>query len=239
MGKAKAYGRAGSILLALALVLVGAGGARAQDPDSAAQACQRADTSTAWRRTAEAWKAATAGKQPRDPALRQQLLALADSDQAVRQFLRSPAAAGDTAALRRMAAQDSADERALRRMITGRGWPTITQVGVDGAQAAWLTAQHNSDMQQQALRLMRALPPDEVSPRELATLEDRVLVHAGKPQRYGTQLSGAAPGAPLHFDPIEDAAHVDERRARMALPPLDTYVCMVKAAYRVEVMAPK
>src|SRR4030095_16431980 len=51
----------------------------------------------------------------------------------------------------------------------------------------------------------------------VAMLVDRVQVHEGSPQTYGTQIS-------LHdgrwvLDPIADSAHVDERRARMGVPP--------------------
>jgi len=85
--------------------------------------------------------------------------------------------------------------------------------------------------------LMRALPPAEVPPGDFAMLEDRVRVHDGQPQRYGTQLSLDGTG-PMRFDPIEDLEHLDARRAEAGLPPLDVYSCMLRAFYGRDVVRP-
>lgn len=58
-------------------------------------------------------------------------------------------------------------------------------------------------------------------------LEDRVRIKEGKPQLYGSQLSGN----PLCFDPIEDEAHVDERRRSIGLEPLADYAKRFGLAY--------
>ena len=57
--------------------------------------------------------------------------------------------------------------------------------------------------------------------REVAYLTDRVAVQAGRPQRYGSQFKIRDDG--IVFDPIEDSATVDERRAALGLPPLAEY----------------
>ncbi len=227
--------------LALALALATGSGVRAQQAseDSAITACERADTSTAWRAAGKAWKARHAGQQPKDEALRRQLLAMADSDQAVRHFFEVPESARDTLAMRRTATRDSVDEAELRRIVARHGWTTVTLVGADGASAAWLIAQHNFDIQQEALRLMLALPPSEVDPQNLAMLQDRVLVHEGKRQRYGTQLDALPPGQALRFNPIEDPARVDQRRAGVGLPPLKVYACIMRVVYHTQVLEPR
>jgi hypothetical protein len=61
-------------------------------------------------------------------------------------------------------------------------------------------------------------------------LTDRLEVKAGRKQLYGTQLS-------LHdgrwlLDSLADSAHVDERRRRLGLPPLSTYLRMVDSVLR-------
>jgi hypothetical protein len=67
--------------------------------------------------------------------------------------------------------------------------------GEDGAQAAWLLAQHadrRPELQQVLLEAMRAaVKAGEAAPADLAYLEDRVRVNAGRPQLYGTQFVGA------------------------------------------------
>lgn len=219
--------------------LAGRSAAQGADTDSAVAACERADTSTAWRRARQVWLGANAGRRAQDDALRRRLLALADSDQAVRHFMSVPDSMANTAAIRRMALQDSTDGVALRAIVARYGWPTVRLVGRDGAEAAFTLAQHGDDaLLNQALRLMLALPSTEVLPTNLALLQDRVLRHAGKPQRYGSQLS-RNPDGTWSFEPMEDPAHVDERRARMALPPLHVYACMVRAMYHAEVNEPR
>ena len=73
-----------------------------------------------------------------------------------------------------------------------------------------------------------SLPPSEV-----AMLVDRVRVQDGTPQRYGTQFS--VEDERLVLDPVEDPEGLDERRRRMGLPPMETYVEMLEDAYDMPV----
>src|SRR5438034_7122772 len=59
----------------------------------------------------------------------------------------------------------------------------------------------------------------EVSPLEVAMLEDRIRTFEGRPQRYGTQFDWDEHGrlSPL---PLEDPAGVDARRRAIGLGPL-------------------
>jgi len=86
---------------------------------------------------------------------------------------------------------------------------------------------------------MQALPPGEVSPTDLAMLEDRVRVGDGLPQRYGSQLRPGEDGRTLRFDPIEELPGLEERRARVGLPPLAVYICMMRGMYGREIIAPQ
>jgi hypothetical protein len=61
-----------------------------------------------------------------------------------------------------MAAVDGENLPWLRQVIADGGWPGSSRVGEDGANAAWLLVQQ-------------------------AYLTDRVLLHEGKAQEYGTQ----------------------------------------------------
>ena len=106
----------------------------------------------------------------------------------------------------------------LEALVEASGWPTISVVGPDASQAAWLLVQHadhRPDFQVYCLDLMKALPQGEVSPRNIAYLEDRVRVANGEPQLYGTQFYMEGD----HFGPrpIEDEAILEERRAAMGL----------------------
>jgi hypothetical protein len=106
----------------------------------------------------------------------------------------------------------------LETLVETSGWPTISAVGPEASQAAWLLVQyadHHLDFQAHCLELMKALPQGEVSPRNIAYLEDRVRVAKGEPQLYGTQFYKE--GDDFGPRPIEDEATLEERRAAMGL----------------------
>jgi hypothetical protein len=106
----------------------------------------------------------------------------------------------------------------LETVVKESGWPTISAVGPEAAQAAWLLVQHSDhrqDFQVHCLELMKALPEDEVNLRNIAYLEDRVRIAKGKPQLYGTQFYKE--GDYFGPRPIEDEAKLEERRAAMGL----------------------
>ena len=118
----------------------------------------------------------------------------------------------------------------LKRVVSERGWPGRRLVGDGGADAAWLIVQHSDDLDFQRLCLeliSAAVEADDVSPSNLAYLTDRVLVREGKRQRYGTQFREGELG--MEPFPIEDAEHVDDRRAAMGLMPLAAYAAGFKS----------
>jgi len=120
----------------------------------------------------------------------------------------------------------------LKGAVAKHGWPTITLVGRDGAQAAWLLVQHadaSPKFQRKCLNLMTRLPKHEVSQTNLAYLTDRVLLAEGKKQLYGTQF--ALTNGKWTPRPLEDEANVDERRAELGLPPLADYARQLEKAY--------
>ncbi|NUR82915.1 MAG: hypothetical protein HOY71_02375 [Nonomuraea sp.] len=119
----------------------------------------------------------------------------------------------------------------LAEEVGARGWPLRSQVGEEGALAAWLLAQHAdaAPAVQRELHaaMARALAAGEASPAHFAYLEDRVRVNAGRPQLYGTQFHGQGDGfAP---QPIEDPARLDERRASVGLEPFAEYEAFIRA----------
>ncbi len=123
---------------------------------------------------------------------------------------------------------DTANARRLAQIVDRFGWPGLRFAGA-GSQTAFLVLQHaDTATQRKYLPLLRdAVMRHDALGSHLALLEDRVRVADGKPQLYGTQ----AGGEPLRFDPIEDEAHVDERRKRVGLPPMAEYAKMFGIAY--------
>ena len=179
---------------------------------------------------------AGAGQVPRDTALSRALLERVRVDQAIRDTLVARMQAGqplDSSFAARMGAIDSANTTWLKAVVARRGWPGRSMVGVEASNAAFLIVQHavhDSAFQARALSLMeRGVATGDVRGADVAMLADRVAVHRGQPQRYGTQaklLDGR-----LVLDPIADSAHVDERRAALGMPPLAEYVRVLDSMY--------
>jgi hypothetical protein len=115
---------------------------------------------------------------------------------------------------------DASNMSRLAEIISAYGWPGLRFAGA-ASQTAFLVLQHaDHASQKKYLPLLRdAVKRNDALGSNLALLEDRVRVHEGKPQLYGSQLSGS----PLWFEPIEDEAHVDERRREVGLEPLGEY----------------
>jgi len=123
---------------------------------------------------------------------------------------------------------DAANMKRLAEIVDAFGWPGVRFAGA-ASQTAFLVLQHaDHDSQRKYLPLLReAVKRHDAIGGDLAMLEDRVRVADGKPQLYGTQLANN----PMRFQPIEDEAHVDERRASVGLPPLAEYAKMFGLSY--------
>ena len=81
----------------------------------------------------------------------------------------------------------------LREIVAAHGWPGRALVGEEGAEHAWLIAQH-ADAQLDSQRLClaalcRAVEAGDAPARHGAYLTDRVAMNEARPQRYGTQVA--------------------------------------------------
>ncbi len=178
-----------------------------------------------------------------DSALRAELVAMGERDQALRDEMTALLIPTGTqrpdsvAVARSIARVDSADRvhaARLREIVSRRGWPSRAEVGRDGAQAVFLVVQHashDSDLQRRYLEHLTSTfrENDRATGEAIALLTDRMRVTEGKPQLYGTQVT--VQGREVVVDPMEDPAGVDQRRAKLGLPPLEEYLKRLKAAY--------
>jgi hypothetical protein len=124
---------------------------------------------------------------------------------------------------------DAENLKWFKEVVDKHGWPGKSMVGTDGALAAFLIAQHSSDLkfQKKCLGLIeKAYKAGEVEGQHLALITDRqrVLVQKKK-QLYGTQLE--ARDGKLVPLPIEDEANVDKRRKELGMTTLAEYVKFV------------
>ena len=154
-----------------------------------------------------------------------QTLSLLDSrDQKIR--FRDIANPKDPAIAAQMRQMDAADRARLKQIIRQYGWPGFDLAGTEGAETAWEIVQHSDDnkaFQKRCLPLLQAaVKRGQAMPSDSAYLTDRILVGEHKPQVYGTQGNV----------PIEDVAHVDQRRASVGLGPLAVYEAQLKQIYQ-------
>ena len=122
----------------------------------------------------------------------------------------------------RIEAVHKANAKALRSVILEHGWPNEAKVGPDGAEAAWLIAQHAIG-EPDFMRRCRTLLDQESAlghvPRwQFAYIDDRIRVFEGRPQRFGTQIDLRPQGPRIHA--LEDPSQVDLRRKELGLPAL-------------------
>ena len=144
-------------------------------------------------------------------SLRRVLLTMQDRDQAPRAEFGTRF--GDTLYARNLMRLDSILAAEMGVILDRFGLPTRAMVGPAGSDAAMLIVQHSWSLQERVLSLAKALPPGEISPEKLGMLEDRVLVHRGKPQRFGTQFTPGPDGI-FRFASVSDTVGLDARRPR-------------------------
>ena len=111
----------------------------------------------------------------------------------------------------------------LSVIVSQIGWPGKSKVGEEAAHAAWLILQHaiaHPDLQRNCFPLLvQQVESGEMSPVEMAMLEDRIRCFEGRPQRFGTQFDWDENSlmSPL---PVDNSELVEERRKKIGLRPL-------------------
>lgn len=156
--------------------------------------------------------------------LREKLLTMRAEDTRMREDL---AATGELfdgyhPAMERVHLDNAAE---LERLIDEHGWLGKSMVGADGADAAWLVAQHAislPDFTRKCLRLIgKAVSENEAEPYQAAYLDDRIGFFENRPQRYGTQSDWNADGV-MEVWTLEDEGKVNDYRRAVGLEPLDS-----------------
>ncbi|MBV9081624.1 MAG: hypothetical protein JOZ62_03030, partial [Acidobacteriaceae bacterium] len=102
--------------------------------------------------------------------------------------------------------------------------PDQEKAGQDGAEAAWLIVQHavgDAQFQRECLLLLEnSANAGRVPLWQVAYLEDRIAMHEGRPQRYGTQWVDDPVDGRTRPWKLADAERVNDLRAEAGLGPL-------------------
>jgi hypothetical protein len=173
----------------------------------------------------------------KDRLLCSDLLSMRDRDQFARRDQMAHPADKEAAAATLQVDQDN--QRRLDAIIHDHSWPSAELVGRKASASCWTIIQH-ADLayQKKYLDLMtEAANSGNLSWALLATTIDRIRVREGKPQLYGSQFHEA--NGQMVPDPIEDEAHVDERRAKVGLQPLAEYTALLRQFFKPKAPAPR
>jgi hypothetical protein len=204
---------------------------QAQDEQTVKDACPGW---TAWAQEEEGRRRMASQSQPgeaSDVASRTRLLKMVSEDQQARTAVTKGGWGSNPIAVNHLLVVDRRNLAVLHEVIAAGGIPTLRRVGRDGMSAFWLLVQHADDdlaLQEQVLQALTS--ESGVSPGDIAMLTDRVRVHQGRPQVYGSQFKLSS--QELVPDPIEDEAHVDERRKSVRLAPMADYACVMRVRYK-------
>jgi hypothetical protein len=161
-------------------------------------------------------------------AVRRELVQLGMDDQELRQGL-TPERIQDTVLAGNILRGDSARTVRLQAIVEEYGWPDTVRAGPEAAKAAFLILQHSPlhEFQEAMLPVLEDLVKQGAVPSDdAAMLIDRVLMHQGLPQRYGTQFNMEDGRLVLH--PVEDESGLEERRKAVGLPGMEEYMRMLE-----------
>src|SRR3954471_1692107 len=155
--------------------------------------------------------------------LRRELVAMREEDLRVRGELEAAGELGGPY-VPRMEAVHVRNAARLRELIAQYGWPAEDVAGEDGAKAAWFIVQHavgEPEFQRKVLvLLLENAASGRIPAWHAALLEDRIALHEGRPQRFGSQWVDSPEDGRIRPWQLADPEHVNELRASVGLPPL-------------------
>lgn len=118
--------------------------------------------------------------------------------------------------------KDAANLISVKAILDKYGWLGDDVVGETGRSALFLVIQHadQKDQEHYLPGLRIAVKEKKALAKDLALMEDRVALGKGKKQIYGTQFGRDNKTGKYFLRPLTDPDHVEERRAKMDLPPI-------------------
>ena len=130
----------------------------------------------------------------------------------------------------KMEETDSASLASVSHILDNYGWPAGLS---DAANKTIFLVIDHSDLKtmNKYIGLFRdAVEKRYLSMNDLVTMEDRMLMNAGKPQKYGTQAYSLVEDGKtvIYIWPIEDPDKLDALRKSVGLMPIESYLEMVK-----------
>jgi len=124
----------------------------------------------------------------------------------------------------------------LKEIVAGHGWPSISLVGQESVDAAFLLLQHcpDTEFRVEVLPMLKSsfLKGKGINGQQLALFTDRTLLAQGQKQLYGTQAKLVA--GKLVFEPIAEKEKLNIRRVEMGLPSMQEYRKILMEVYKID-----
>ena len=117
---------------------------------------------------------------------------------------------------------DSLNLILVEGILKKHGWLSKNEVTKKGSAGLWLVIQHAElAKQEKYFSMMKdAVAKNKASKKDLAYLEDRILMRQGKKQLYGTQYKLDNATKEMKLWDIEDPDNLNKRRESIGLPPM-------------------
>jgi len=132
---------------------------------------------------------------------------------------------------------DKRNTLAMKKIIAAYGWPTIGMVGKKASHNTWLLVQHadhDTPFQEKCLERMQkefTSDPASIQAKEIAYLTDRIAIHHGKKQTFGTQYK-IKPNGKLELLPLKNRKKVNLLRKKYGLTTLQSHLKLVREKYK-------
>ncbi|MEN9865883.1 MAG: hypothetical protein RL748_1473 [Pseudomonadota bacterium] len=126
--------------------------------------------------------------------------------------------------LRPLRDTDKKNQALLEEIVSTCGWPTYEKWGATAVYAAVTVALHSPQPIRKKYfpNVEHGYKRGDVAVQEYAQYVDKLLTGENKPQRYGTQRSKFK-DQPEQIKPVEDPAHLNDRRQAIGLKPLGDF----------------
>lgn len=183
----------------------------------------------------------TINAQIKDEKLRDELLKMQEVDQKTREDCPKKNADEQIKCYAKISEKvDKPNSERLKEIYEKNGFPTFKTVGKEGVEAFMLILQHTPDenLRQKMLNpIEKAFKRKEISSNEYTNYVDRLLVHQGKPQIYGSNFDFK--DGKLMMSEVKNLKNLNKIRRKAGLPTIEEYAEILKNAYNLEVEIPK
>ncbi len=175
-----------------------------------------------------------------NPALRDELLAMEKLDQGERR----KCTVGDADLQMKCFVEiaktiDTQHTARLEKIFDTQGFPNTKMVGPDGQNAFMILLQHTigDRLRIKAVKpITKAFKRKEMSPQDYANFIDRLRLHQGKGQLYGSGFEFK--DGKMVLSKTEDLENLEKRRRKIGLPPMSEAAKMMKEMYKLEIEIP-